>query len=90
MSALKGNPRARCTGETEGLVKIIGEARTDRLLGLHIISEHASEMIAEGMLAIQTRATLQDIAYAPYAHPTLSEAIREAAFNALGEPLHDG
>ncbi len=84
----RGNPRARCSGETEGLVKVIGEERSDRLIGMHIIGVHASELIAEGMIAIQKKATLTDIGQTPHAHPTLSEAIKEAALNALGRPLH--
>src|SRR5262249_47586707 len=74
----KGNPRARCAGYTEGLVKVLGEAKTGRLIGMHIISEHASEMIGEGVLAIVQKATLDDIANASHAHPTLNEAIKEA------------
>lgn len=84
----RGNPRARCNNETEGFVKVIGEAKTKRLIGMHIIGSHASELIAEGMLAIQTSATLEDIGFAPNAHPTLSEAIKEAALQALGRPMH--
>lgn len=79
-SQFKANPRAKCNGETEGFVKIISEARTNRLIGLHILGAHASELIAQGMIAINKKATLQDLAYAPYAHPTLSETIKEAAF----------
>jgi dihydrolipoamide dehydrogenase len=88
ISYFRGNPRARCSGETEGFVKIIGDKRSGRLVGMHIIGPHASELITEGMLAIQKRATLQDLADAPQAHPTLSEAIKEAALEALGRPIH--
>ncbi len=84
----KGNPRARCSGEEDGFVKVIGEAKSGRLIGMHILGAHASEMIGEGMIAIEKKATLEDLARAPHAHPTLSEAIREAALSALGRVLH--
>lgn len=86
--AFKGNPRARCNGETEGFVKILGDAKSGQLIGLHIIGAHASELIAEGMMAIAKKATLDDIAHAPNGHPTMSEAIKEAAAIALGKPIH--
>lgn len=78
----KANPRARCMGQIEGMVKIIGDDSSDRLLGLHILGPQASEMIGEGVLALEKKATLKQIAYAPHAHPTLSEAIKEAAQHA--------
>lgn len=82
ISYFKANPRAHCSGETDGFVKVIGEAGGDRLVGMHIVGIHASELIAEGMLAIEKRATLKDLAAAPNAHPSLSETIKEAAQNA--------
>lgn len=88
ISYFRGNPRARCSGETEGFVKVIGDKYSGQLVGMHIIGPHASELITEGMLAIQKKATLQDLADAPQAHPTLSEAIKEAALEALGRPIH--
>lgn len=88
MSYFRGNSRARCSGETEGFVKIIGDQTSGRVIGMHIVGPHASELIAEGMLAIQNQATLEDLAHAAQAHPTLSEAIKEAALDALGRPLH--
>lgn len=87
-SFFRGNPRARCGGYTEGLVKIIGEALTGRLAGLHIVGPHASEMIAEGVMAMEKGMTLEEIANASHAHPTLTEAIKEAALQALGRPIH--
>ncbi|MBA2368941.1 MAG: dihydrolipoyl dehydrogenase [Candidatus Protochlamydia sp.] len=83
LAYFKGNPRARCNGETEGVVKIIGDRQTGRLLGMHIIGSQASELISVGMLAMQTGALVADLAQAPQAHPTLGEAIKEAAFEAL-------
>lgn len=79
----KANARARCSGEMEGLIKIIGESKSGRVIGMHIIGPHASEIIAEGMIAIEKKATLHDLAYAPNAHPTLNEAIKEAAVKTL-------
>ena len=78
-SSFKGNSRARCMDETDGFVKIIGEAGTGRLLGMHIVGPAASEMIQVGMVAMDKGATVHEIALEPTAHPTLSEAIKEAA-----------
>lgn len=86
--AFKANPRARSSGETDGLVKVIGAGPKKLLVGMHIIGPHASELISEGMIAIEKRATLEDIAHAPHAHPTLSEAIKEACGQALGCAIH--
>lgn len=87
-SFFRGNARARCSGDIDGFVKIIGDSASGRLLGIHIIGPHASEMISEGVLAIEKKATIQDIANAPHPHPTLSEAIMEAAQSALGPAIH--
>lgn len=84
-SFFKGNARARCSGEVEGFVKILGDKKSGRLVGMHILGPHASELIAEGMLAMQKKASIKDIADAPNAHPTLSETIKEAALEALGK-----
>lgn len=88
MAYFKGNARARCVNDTEGLVKIIGEKNTGRLLGLHILGPQASEMIGEGVIAINKKATLKEIAEASHAHPSLSESIKEAAMDALGYAMH--
>lgn len=87
-SFFKGNPRARCSGETEGFVKLIGDKHSGRLIGMHILGPHASELIAEGMVAMQKQATVKEIGESAQAHPTLSEAIKEAALDALGRPIH--
>jgi dihydrolipoamide dehydrogenase len=84
----KANSRARCTGEDIGLVKVVADEETHRLLGLHMIGPSASELIAEGVLAIEKKATLEDIANSCQAHPTLSEAIKEACLSALKRPIH--
>lgn len=82
------NSRARATGNTDGFVKILADAETDRLLGVHIIGEDAGTMIAEAALAIEFGASSEDLARTCHAHPTLEEAIKEAALATHGLPLH--
>ncbi|MDD3518948.1 MAG: dihydrolipoyl dehydrogenase [Chromatiales bacterium] len=80
--------RARAMEATTGMVKILAHAETDRILGMHVIGAHASELIAEGVVAMNFGASSEDIALTTFAHPTLSEAVREAALDVLGRPLH--
>jgi dihydrolipoamide dehydrogenase len=75
-------------GETEGMVKIIADADTSELLGFHILGAHASDLIAEGTLALSMEATAFEIVNTIHAHPTLSEAIAEAAEGITGKPIH--
>lgn len=82
------NSRAKCTGQKEGFVKIIAEETTGRLLGIHIIGANASEMISEAVLAMEEKLTALELANTPHAHPTLSEAIKEAALAVLKRPIH--
>lgn len=77
-SFFRGNARARCNGEVEGFVKVIGDKKTGRLLGMHIIGPQASELIGEGLIGMEKGALVRDIAMACHAHPTLSETIMEA------------
>jgi len=84
----KANSRAKCTGEEEGFVKILAESSSDRLLGVHILGAHASELIGEACLALSKGLTASDIAHATHAHPTLSEALKEAALALHGKALH--
>ena len=81
-------PRAKTMGETDGLVKVIADAKTDRLLGVLIIGPRASEMIAEAALAMEFGASAEDLAIASHAHPTLSEAIKEAALAVDKRAIH--
>jgi dihydrolipoamide dehydrogenase len=74
-----GNGRARCMGETEGLVKILSHARTDRILGVHMVGPRVSEMIAEAVMAMEMGAGSEDIARTVHSHPTFSEALMAAA-----------
>ncbi len=83
-----GNGRARAMGDPEGMVKIIGEAQTDRILGVHILGPNASELISEAVLAMEFDGSTEDIARTIHAHPTLSEAVHEAALAVDGRPLH--
>ena len=82
------NGRARAMDETGGLVKIVADVRTDRLLGVHILGPRASELIAEAVLAMEFGASAEDLARTCHAHPTLSEAVREAALVVEGRGLH--
>ena len=74
-----GAGRARCMGEKDGFVKLIAHAKTDRILGVHIIGPRASDMIAECVLAVEFGASSEDIARTIHGHPTFSEALHEAA-----------
>ena len=74
--------------ETSGMIKMIGDAQTDELLGVHIYGANASELIAEAVLAKSFQATTEDIARTIHGHPTLSEAMHEAALSVDGRPLH--
>ena len=73
------NGRARALGDTTGMVKILADASTDRILGVHIIGPMASELIAEAVVAMEFSASAEDIALICHAHPSLSEAVKEAA-----------
>jgi len=82
------NSRARSTGQTDGFVKVLADARTDRLLGVHIIGADAGTMIGEAALAMEFGASAEDLARTSHAHPTLEEAIKEAALAVGGSPIH--
>jgi dihydrolipoamide dehydrogenase len=82
------NSRARCTGATEGFVKILAEEGTDRILGVHILGADAGTLIAEAVLALEYGASSEDIARTCHAHPTLSEALKEAALAAGDGAIH--
>jgi dihydrolipoamide dehydrogenase len=82
------NGRARAMNETEGFVKILADAATDRVLGAHIIGADAGTMIAELAMAIEFGASSEDIARTCHAHPTLNECVKEAALAVEGRPLH--
>src|SRR5881392_917628 len=82
------NARARTNAETDGFVKVLADAATDRVLGVHIIGPDAGTMIAEAALAMEFGASAEDIARTCHAHPTLSEALKEAALAVDGRAIH--
>jgi dihydrolipoamide dehydrogenase len=82
------NARARANADTEGFVKILADQKNDRVLGVHIIGPDAGTIIAEAALALEYGASAEDIARTCHAHPTLNEAVKEAALAAEGHPLH--
>ncbi len=82
------NGRAKAMDSTEGLVKILADAATDRLLGMHILGPRASDIITEGAVAIEFGASAEDLARSVHAHPTLPEAIKEAAMAVAGRAIH--
>jgi dihydrolipoamide dehydrogenase len=82
------NSRAKTNRDTDGFVKVIADARSDRVLGVHIIASVAGTMIAQAAQAMEFGATSEDIAYTCHAHPTHSEAVKEAAMAVTGLPIH--
>jgi dihydrolipoamide dehydrogenase len=82
------NSRARTNADTDGFVKILADAKTDRVLGVHIIGPDAGTMIAEAALAMEYGASAEDIARTTHAHPTLNEAVKEAALAVAGRAIH--
>ena len=82
------NSRARANGFTDGLVKILADAKTDRLLGAHIIGPDAGTLIAELVVGMEFSAAAEDIARTCHAHPSLNEAVKEAAMAVAGRPIH--
>jgi dihydrolipoamide dehydrogenase len=85
---MMANSRAKTNRDTDGFVKVIADARTDRVLGVHIIASVAGTMIAQAAQAMEFGATSEDIAYTCHAHPTHSEAVKEAAMAVQGLPIH--
>ena len=85
---MTANSRARTNGDTDGLVKLLGDAKTDRLLGAHIIGAHAGELIHECVMAMEFGGAVEDVARAFHGHPTLAEAIKEAALAAGNGAIH--
>lgn len=82
--AFRANGRALTLGESEGLVKVLADAATDRILGVHILGPHAGDLIAEAATAMSFGASSEDLSRCSHAHPTLAEALRDAALNVDG------
>ncbi|MGB0978951.1 MAG: dihydrolipoyl dehydrogenase, partial [Croceimicrobium sp.] len=81
--------RARASGDIEGLVKILADKETDEILGFHVIGPRAADLVAEGVVAMEYRASAEDISRMSHAHPTFAEAVKEAALAATdNRPLH--
>jgi len=83
-----GNGRARCMDETEGFVKVLAESGSGRVLGVHILGPRASDMIAEAVTVMSFGGSAEDIALTIHAHPTLSEAVKEAALDVDSRAIH--
>ena len=82
------NARARCNGDTEGFVKILADATSDRVLGVHIVCAHAGDLIAEAVIAMEVGASAEDIARTCHAHPSMGESLKEAAMDVDGRAIH--
>jgi dihydrolipoamide dehydrogenase len=81
----KASGRARASMDTEGLIKVLADAQTDELLGVHMIGPRAADMIMEAAVAMEFRASAEDIARICHAHPTFSESFKEAALDATAK-----
>ena len=79
MFPFSANARARALGDTSGLVKVLAHAKTDEILGVHIMGPYAGELIAEAVVAMEFRASAEDIGMICHAHPSLAEALKDAA-----------
>jgi dihydrolipoamide dehydrogenase len=82
------NGRAKSMDDIDGMVKVVGDAKTDRLLGVQILAAHASDMIAECVAAMEMGASTEDLARMNHAHPTLPEAVKEAAMAVEKRQIH--
>lgn len=85
----QANSRARTVLDSEGMVKMLSDAKTDEVLGVHIVGSNAGEMIAEAVLGMEYGASSEDFARTCHAHPTLSEAFKEAAMATYDKPIHN-
>jgi dihydrolipoamide dehydrogenase len=82
------NGRAKAMAQTDGMVKVLAHAETDRILGFHVLGAHASDLAAEGAVAMEFSASSEDIGRSVHAHPTLSEIVKEAALAVGGRAIH--
>jgi dihydrolipoamide dehydrogenase len=88
MFPFQASGRARTLGETDGRVKILADANTDRVLGVHIFGARAGDLIAEAAAAMEFGASAEDLAHVCHAHPTLAESLGEAALGVAGRAIH--
>src|SRR5262249_48907761 len=84
----RGNGRARTLGQVEGTIKVLADAKTDRILGVHILGPHAGDLITEAAGAVSFGASSEDLARTCHVHPTLGEALREAALAVANRAIH--
>jgi len=82
------NSRAKANDDYEGMIKVLTEKESNKLLGVHILGNGAGEMIAEAVLGLEYGASSEDLARTCHAHPTLSEALKEACMNAYDKAIH--
>ena len=82
------NGRAMAANDTDGLVKIIADAETDRILGVHVLGPQASELVAQAVIAMEFSASAEDLGLIMFAHPTLSESMHEAALGVHDHMIH--
>ncbi|NOX51927.1 MAG: dihydrolipoyl dehydrogenase, partial [Gammaproteobacteria bacterium] len=80
--------RAMAANDTQGMVKVIADKQTDRILGVHVLGPQASEMVAQAVIAMEFDASAEDLGLIMFAHPTLSEALHEAALGVAGHAIH--
>lgn len=86
--SLSANGRALAAGEGQGFVKVVADAKTDRLLGMHVVSAGAGEIVHQGMIAMEFVSSIEDLQLMTFAHPTVSEAVHEAVLSADGRAIH--
>jgi dihydrolipoamide dehydrogenase len=84
----QANGRARAAAEIDGFVKVLADAQTDRLIGVHMLGPRCSDLIAEAAFAMEMHASAEDIARSVHAHPTFPEALKEAALGVDGRTIH--
>ena len=87
---MSASGRAMASNDTAGLIKVIADSETDRILGIHMVGGHTSELIAEAVIAMEFGASAEDLGLTMFAHPTLSEGLHEAALNVAGHAIHIG
>jgi dihydrolipoamide dehydrogenase len=85
---LAASGRALASSETAGMIKVIAHADSDRILGVHVMAAHGSELIAEAVIAMEFGASAEDLGLTMFAHPTLSEGLHEAALAVSGHAIH--
>ena len=85
---LSANGRALAQSEAEGLIKVVADVKTDRLLGMHAVSAGAGDLVHQGMIAMEFVSSVEDLQLMTFAHPTISEAVHEAALSADGRAIH--